>query len=180
MFFGEKYVPENVRVVQVDGFSRSCAAARMWRPPDRSARFRITGESSIGAGLRRIEAVTGEAAEELVADRLEALRRRRPSWACRARGARRVSRRSAARVRESEKAARQPRSATAAILDVAAALAGAQQAGDVKVIVEHYPDADADALRRWADDLRGMTGASCRSPPAMDQGRRWSWRPAAT
>ena len=28
----------------------------------------------------------------------------------------------------------------------------------MKVIVEHYPDADAEALRRWADDLRGQTG----------------------
>ncbi len=28
----------------------------------------------------------------------------------------------------------------------------------MKVIVEHYPEADADALRRWADDLRGKTG----------------------
>ena len=40
----------------------------------------------------------------------------------------------------------------------AAALADAQQAGDTKVIVQHYPDADAAALRAWADDLRGITG----------------------
>ena len=38
MFFGEKYVPESVRVVQVDGYSaRSCAAARTSPRPGRSA-----------------------------------------------------------------------------------------------------------------------------------------------
>ncbi|HEX5578970.1 MAG TPA: DHHA1 domain-containing protein, partial [Candidatus Limnocylindria bacterium] len=115
-------------------------------------------ESSIGAGLRRIEAVTGEAAEELVADRLEALRNAAATLGV---GDLEVPARVEAlttRVRESEKAAREPRSSKAAMLDAAAALAGAQQAGDVKVIVQHYPEADADALRRWADDLRGMTG----------------------
>jgi alanyl-tRNA synthetase len=63
-----------------------------------------------------------------------------------------------ARVRDSEKAARQPQSASAVKLDAGEALAGAQQAGDVKVIVQHYPEADADALRRWSDDLRGLAG----------------------
>ena len=43
-------------------------------------------------------------------------------------------------------------------LDAAAALHGAQMAGDTKVVVQAYPDADANALRGLADDLRGMTG----------------------
>ncbi|HSM37862.1 MAG TPA: DHHA1 domain-containing protein, partial [Candidatus Limnocylindrales bacterium] len=62
-----------------------------------------------------------------------------------------------ARLREAEKAAREPRHA-ASRLDVAGALARAQQAGDTKVVVEHFPGADAAALRSWVDELRASTG----------------------
>ena len=158
MFFGEKYVPESVRVVQVDGFSRELCGGTHVAATGQIGSFRITGESSIGAGLRRIEAVTGEAAEELVAERLEALREAANKLGVADLEVPARVEALTARVRESEKAAKQPRTAAAAALDVAAALAGAQQAGNVKVIVQHYPDADADALRRWADDMRGMTG----------------------
>ena len=158
MFFGEKYVPENVRVVQVEGFSRELCGGTHVAATGQIGSFRITGESSIGAGLRRIEAVTGEAAEELVAERLEALREAATKLGVadlEVAGARRGAHRPRPRVGEGRQAATER---DGGLLDVAAALAGAQQAGDVKVIVEHYPDADADALRRWADDLRGKTG----------------------
>ncbi|HJP72391.1 MAG TPA: DHHA1 domain-containing protein, partial [Candidatus Limnocylindria bacterium] len=61
------------------------------------------------------------------------------------------------RLRDAEKAAKAPRAA-AARLDAAAALHGAKQAGNTKVIVESYDGADSNALRVLADDLRGMTG----------------------
>jgi alanyl-tRNA synthetase len=158
MFFGEKYVPESVRVVQVNGFSRELCGGTHVAATGQIGSFRITGESSIGAGLRRIEAVTGEAAEELVAQGLEALREAANKLGVADLEVPARVEALTARVRDLEKAAKQPRSAAAAALDVAGALAGAQQAGNVKVIVQHYPDADADALRRWADEMRGMTG----------------------
>ncbi|HEX3220323.1 MAG TPA: DHHA1 domain-containing protein, partial [Candidatus Limnocylindria bacterium] len=34
----------------------------------------------------------------------------------------------------------------------------AQEAGETRVLVQHYPEADGVALRRWADDLRALTG----------------------
>jgi len=62
-----------------------------------------------------------------------------------------------ARLREAEKAAREPRQA-ASRLDVAGALERAQQAGEARVVVEHFADADATALRAWVDELRASTG----------------------
>ena len=69
--FGEKYGDE-VRVVsmgtataatsQASPIRSSCAAARMSTPPATSASCRLVGESAVAAGVRRIEALTGEAA----------------------------------------------------------------------------------------------------------------------
>src|SRR5205814_2811176 len=43
-------------------------------------------------------------------------------------------------------------------LDAAQALEGAQVAGETRVVVERYPEADAVTLRTLADDLRSATG----------------------
>ncbi|MGH2402763.1 MAG: DHHA1 domain-containing protein, partial [Candidatus Limnocylindria bacterium] len=157
MFFGEKYLPESVRVVQVDGYSKELCGGTHVAATGQIGQLVITGESSIGAGLRRIEAVTGEAAGQLVSERLEALRSTAQLLGEREENVPQRVEGLLARLREAEKAAKAPR-ASAARLDAAAALHGAQEAGSTKVVVASYPDANADALRGLADDLRGMTG----------------------
>jgi alanyl-tRNA synthetase len=158
MFFGEKYLPAAVRVVQVDGFSKELCGGTHVAATGQIGSFRITGESSIGTGLRRIEAVTGAAAEELVASRLEALHAAAQLLGV---AEEQVAGRVEAligRLREFEKGSRAPRADDGARLDAAAALAAAQTAGEAKVMVLHYPEADGAALRRLADDLRASTG----------------------
>ena len=157
MFFGEKYLPESVRVVQVDGYSKELCGGTHVATTGQIGQFVITGESSIGAGLRRIEAVTGEAAAELVGTRLEALRATALLLGEREENVPQRVEALLARLRDAEKAAKAPR-AGGARLDAAAALHGAQDAGSAKVVVQSYPEADANALRGLADDLRGMTG----------------------
>jgi alanyl-tRNA synthetase len=157
MFFGEKYVPERVRVVQVEGFSKELCGGTHVAATGQIGSFRITGESSIGAGLRRVEAVTGEAADELVSTRLEALHAVALHLGVPEEQVPARVEALNARLREKEKGAREP-AGGGAQLDAAGALAEAQDAGDSKVVVKHYPEADASALRRWADDLRGITG----------------------
>ena len=158
MFFGEKYVPESVRVVQVDGYSKELCGGTHVASTGQIGQFVILGESSIGAGLRRIEAVTGEAATELVGARLDALRSAAQLLGEREENVPQRVEALLARLREAEKAAKAPRDGGSGRLDAAAALHGAQEAGSAKVVIQSFPDADAAALRTLADDLRGMTG----------------------
>ena len=157
MFFGEKYVPESVRVVRVDRYSKELCGGTHVASTGQIGAFRITGESSIGAGLRRIEAVTGPAAEELVSGHLEALHAAAQLLGVAEEEVPARIEALTARLREAEKAARAPKAA-AARLDAAAALAEGQMAGETRVVVQDYAEADAAALRSWVDDLRSQAG----------------------
>ncbi len=72
--FGEKY-GERVRMIEIGDFSRELCGGTHLRHTSQLGLLKIVSQTGVSAGVRRIEAVTGEAALELVARQEESLYR---------------------------------------------------------------------------------------------------------
>ncbi|MFA5088318.1 MAG: alanine--tRNA ligase [Candidatus Omnitrophota bacterium] len=71
-FFAEKY-GETVRVVSIEGASKELCGGTHLASTGQIGLFKITGESAIAQGIRRLEAKTGSAALELIRQQEELL-----------------------------------------------------------------------------------------------------------
>jgi alanyl-tRNA synthetase len=156
--FGEKY-GDVVRMVEVGdgGFSRELCGGTHVRSTAEIGLFRIVSETSSAANVRRIEALTGPAAVELVrahddvlrsvATELRAVPEQVPS----------AVQALQARVKELEKAASRGERANGAV-DVEALLASASDLGGASLLAEVVTVADPKSLPDLADKLRAKLG----------------------
>jgi alanyl-tRNA synthetase len=154
-FFDEKY-GDKVRTVRVEGFSHELCGGTHCRASGEVGNFIITGERSIGSGVRRIEAVTGAAADRLMEQRFELL----------ARAATAVQARSEDAVEERIAALQEELRDTKRRLKAGAAAGGRPKPGDLAAKAEAIGGGVAfvgaaldlesiDALKGFAKDLRG-------------------------
>jgi alanyl-tRNA synthetase len=157
--FGEKY-GEVVRMVQIGAgeYSRELCGGTHVRSTAEIGAFRILSETSSAANVRRIEALTGAGAVELLRehDRLlqdvAATLRTRPEGAPEAVRERELERR---RLERDLKSAGGPGSGPGAGVDIAALAAQAQEIVGAQVLAATVDAPDAKALLEVLDRVRG-------------------------
>jgi alanyl-tRNA synthetase len=150
--FGEKY-GERVRVVTVPGVSAELCGGTHVRASGDIGSFRIVAEGSVAAGVRRIEAVTGEAAmaesraeESVLRDLSGLLKVGRDGLVERVRKLQEE-------VRDLERQVEKSRNASAAgHFDEIVARAG--ETGGIRTVVARLDGLDSDALRTMVDRLK--------------------------
>jgi alanyl-tRNA synthetase len=152
--FGEKY-QQQVRVVQVPGFSMElCGGTHVSRTGDIGA-FKIIAESSISAGVRRIEAVAGMEAirrflgEDALLSTLGEMLRSRPEDLPKALG------KLMAEQRETQKQVEQLQLKLAQ-KESKGALQDVRDVRGVRVLSQKVENVDRNALRSLADELKNQ------------------------
>ena len=159
-FFDEKY-GETVRTVRVEGYSHELCGGTHCRATGQIGSFLISGERSIGSGMRRIEALTGAGADANIRSRAEAL-----AAVVELVGAQSVEAlpdRIKALQDELRETKRKLRAGGggAAALPKPGDLAGRAETldGDVRLVAFVGPYDSIDALKGAAKDLRGVLGS---------------------
>ncbi|HEX6745960.1 MAG TPA: alanine--tRNA ligase [Longimicrobium sp.] len=155
--FGEKY-GDHVRVVEIPGFSMELCGGTHVRTTGQIGLFRIVSESGVAGGVRRIEAVTGPGAYELVL-RGERILREAAS-ALRTREENLLPRLQQVLEQNRELQRQLERARTQGGGDVVGGLVDAAQSVDGTKVIATPVDADnADGLRALGDRVRERLGS---------------------
>jgi len=155
--FGEKY-GERVRMVQIGGVSKELCGGTHLGSSGAIGDFVIVSEGSIGAGLRRIEALTGAEAHAYLSRQRELLNQTAALLACQPQDV-------PARVEGLQAEVRAAQKETSRLQQkTAGALAGdlvqrVEEVSGVKVITARVENLAGDAMRTLADDLVARLGS---------------------
>ncbi len=154
--FGEKYGDE-VRVIKIgvpgEPFSQELCGGTHIHQTGEVGLFRIVSEGSVGAGVRRIEAVTGRAAQQLVQKRLGVLDAAAAHVGAPPEEVDRAVLRLLGELHHRQKEIAELRRELAR-LEFEKLLQQAQQVADVRVLAARVHAADVETLREMTDWLR--------------------------
>ncbi|MBF6604252.1 MAG: alanine--tRNA ligase [Chloroflexi bacterium] len=154
-FFDEKY-GERVRTVRVEGYSHELCGGTHCANSGQVGSFVIVGERSIGSGVRRIEALTGDGADAWIGARLETLDRAADALGAQAADV--IVERIGALQGELREARRRLRSGEGAgSPQIAEAVAGAETIGpELRLIARQDGWESIEAMKAFAKELRGV------------------------
>ncbi|KAB2338656.1 alanine--tRNA ligase [Cytobacillus depressus] len=156
--FGEKY-GKVVRVVQIGDYSLElCGGCHV---PNTSVigLFKIQSESGIGAGTRRIEAVTGEAAYQLLNDQISILKEAASKLKANPKD---LASRIEGLLSEMKQLQRENESLAAKLgnIEAGSLVSKAKEINGVTVLAAKVAASDMNNLRNMADDLKSKLGSA--------------------
>ncbi|MDF2884781.1 MAG: alaS, partial [Clostridiaceae bacterium] len=166
--FDDKYKDE-VRVVSIGDFSKELCGGTHAKNSGEIGLFKIVSESGVAAGIRRIEAVTGENAIELVEDKISLLKEASNTLRC---GEKDIIQKinvlmAEIKDRDKEIASLKNKLASSSEDDL---LKNMKNIKGIKVVTGIVKDIDGEALRELADKLRNkiedgviVLGSTCDS-----------------
>jgi alanyl-tRNA synthetase len=157
-FFDEKY-GETVRTIRVEDYSFELCGGTHCRASGQIGGFVITGERSIGSGMRRIEALTGAGADAYLRARIDILYE--AAAEAEARGVEDTPARIAALQEELRETKRRLKAGGGAGLPKPGELAAAAEevAPGIRLAAAALPYDSMDALKAAARDLSGVLGS---------------------
>jgi alanyl-tRNA synthetase len=158
-FFGDKY-GDRVRVVTMGDFSvELCGGTHISRTGDVGF-FKLEAESGVAAGVRRIEAMTGQGALETIRRREKILEEIGAQLGARDGAAIERLEKLLAREKELEKKLRAMEQKLAAGAGGAAAEEEVREAGGIKIVTRKLDGVDPRTMREMADRLRQKHGSA--------------------
>ncbi|MCT8836307.1 alanine--tRNA ligase [Glaesserella parasuis] len=156
--FGEKY-GDRVRVVDMTAFSVELCGGTHVKQTGEIGLFKVVSEGAVAAGVRRIEAVTGENAIGLLHQQQQILNQ--SAELLKADTASLVE-----KIQQLQEKSKKVEKELQQLKDKLAAQAGgelakqAQQINGVNVVVQRLENVDAKALRTMVDDLKNQLGSA--------------------